>query len=158
MPVSFVLVFCVICMCIGRWSEFNFVVVFHVLLIAMFGGAIVMSGDVFCCCMLSGCLVCVLVFSVMWLLFSSAFAIVSPRVSLCVECHISECALKSPKSMVFLWFGAVVVCCVIRCSVSVSCCCSIVDSDMRGGMYVLISVSVFFLPKCMSRCWCSMCL
>ena len=35
-------------MCMGRWSEFSAVRVFHVILFASVQGAVVMSGDVDC--------------------------------------------------------------------------------------------------------------
>ena len=68
-------------------------------------GMIVRSGEVGCwcwrCCMM-GCLVCVSPFMIMWGEVSIISVMFSPLLSLYGECHVIECALKSP-SIQELW-------------------------------------------------------
>lgn len=80
---------------IGRWSELSAVIVFHVVLFAMFEVAVVMSGDDDCWSV-CGFLVCVLVLSMMCVVLLMMSAMCCPLWSSVCECHVVECALMSP--------------------------------------------------------------
>ena len=90
---------------IGRWSECSACNVFHVMCRVSAAGAVVMSGEVVCCCVLVGFLVGVSVLRVMCVEFCMMFAMWVPLWSSVDECHKSECALMSA---VIIVLGSVV--------------------------------------------------
>lgn len=132
MSLNFVSV--LIAILIGRWSEESLCSVVQVVCLCRVLWIMVMSGDVFCCSLVFGVLVGVLVFSVIWVEFVIMFSRSSPLWSLVGEYHRSEWALKSPPMMALsrvvryvmqfvmslssvMWFGFVV---------------------FLGGMYMLV--------------------
>ena len=86
---------------IGKWSDDSEVCVVHVVFMFMLLDMDVISGEVFGWFRAIGCLVCVLVLSIVWSEFKNMLAIVFPLWSSIYECHRVECAFMSPVIMVF---------------------------------------------------------